>query len=234
MATLQWFASLLLAATILPALAAETHCPGNVASVPLRFVDRHRIVVAVSINHTGPYNFLLDSGAQITMIDPTLAAALHLDTRGAAVVSGVGSGRSASYTQLALVEAGYKGVANQKVLVYDLQNLHSEDQHLRGILGEDFLEKFDVLIDNAHRLLCLDDSAAMRAEVKGPHIPLVATAEADELGATPGLLLITVRLSDGLRPVRLLLDSGVNEPIRGCHLPARYAIATRSASGNHR
>jgi hypothetical protein len=70
-----------------------------------------------------------------------------------------------------------------------------------------------VLIDNAHRLLCLDDSAAMRAEMKGPHIPLVATAEADEAGAMPGLLLITVRLSDGLRPVRLLLDSGVNQPI---------------------
>ena len=213
MSTFQWFASLVLAATTLPALVAETHCPGNVASVPLRFVDRHRIVVAVSINHTGPYNFLLDSGAQITMIDPTLATALHLDTRGAAAVSGVGSGRSASYAQLSLVEAGSKGVANQKVLVYDLQNLRSEDQHLRGILGEDFLQKFDVLIDNAHRLLCLDDSAAMRAEVKGPHIPLVATAEADEAGAMPGLLLIIARLSDGLRPVRLLLDSGVNEPI---------------------
>src|SRR3984957_8642284 len=164
MATLQWFASLVLAATTLPALIAETHCPGNVASVPLRFVDRHRIVVAVSLNHTGPYNFLLDSGAQITMIDPSLAAALHLDTRGAALVSGVGSGQSASYAQLDLVEAGSHGVSNQKVLVYDLQNLHSEEQHLRGILGEDFLQKFDVLIDNAHHLLCLDDSAAMRAE----------------------------------------------------------------------
>ena len=102
MPTFQWFASLFLAATILPALAAETHCPGNVASVPLHFVDRHRIVVAVSINHTGPYDFLLDTGTQITMIDPSLAAALHLDTQGAAVVAGVGPGRSASYAQLDL------------------------------------------------------------------------------------------------------------------------------------
>jgi hypothetical protein len=213
MATFQWFASLVLAATIVPTLAAETHCPGNVASVPFRLVDRHRIVAAVSINHTGPYNFLLDSGDQITMIDRSLAAELHLVTQGAAVVAGVGSGRSASYALLDLVEAGAHAVANQRVLVYDLQNLHSADPHLRGILGEDFLEQFDLLIDNAHRLLCLDDSAAMRAEVKGPHIPLVATAEADEAGPMPGLLLITVRLSGGLRPVRLLLDSGANEPI---------------------
>jgi hypothetical protein len=213
MPTLKWFASLVLAATILPALPAETYCPGNVASVPLHFVDRHRIVVAVSINHTGPYNFLLDTGTQITMIDPSLAATLHLDTWGAALVAGVGSGQFASYAQLDLVEVGFHAVAGQKVLVYDLQNLHSADPHLRGILGEDFLEQFDLLIDNAHRRLCLDDSAAMRAEVKGPHIPLVATAEADEVGAIPGLLLITVRLSGGLRPVRLLVDSGVNEPI---------------------
>src|SRR5580692_7936251 len=173
MATFQWFAAIFLAAIVLPVLPAQTHCPGNVASVPLHLVDRYRIVVAVSINHTGPYNFLLDSGTQITMIDSSLVAALHLHTEGAAVVAGVGSGRPASYAQLDLVEVGSHAVANRKVLVYDLQNLHSADLHLRGILGEDFLEQFDLLIDNAHHLLCLDDSAAMRAEVKGEHIPLV-------------------------------------------------------------
>jgi Aspartyl protease len=210
--TLKWLASLVLAASIVPAPAAETHCPGNVASVPFRFVNRHLIVLDVSINHTGPYKFLLDTGTQITMIEPSLAAALHLDTQGAAVVAGVGSGQSASYAQLNLVEAGSHAVANQKVLVYDLQNFPT-DLHLQGILGEDFLERFDLLIDNAHRLLCLDDSAAMRAEVKGPHIPLVATAEADAVGALAGFLLVTVHLSGGLRPIRLVLDSGANAPI---------------------
>ncbi len=43
--------------------------PGNVASLPFRFVNGQQIVLAVSINHTGPYNFLLDSGTQSTMID---------------------------------------------------------------------------------------------------------------------------------------------------------------------
>jgi Aspartyl protease len=212
MATFQWFASLVLVTTIVPALAAETHCPGNVASVPFRFVNRHLIVLAVSINHTGPYDFLLDSGTQITMIDPSLAATLRLDTQGAAVAAGVGSGQSATYAQLDLLEAGSHAVAKEKVLVYNLQNFPA-DSHLQGILGEDFLEQFDLLIDNAHRLLCLDTSGAMRSEVRGPHIPLVATAEADEAGPKPGLLLITVRLSNGLRPVRLLLDFGANEPI---------------------
>jgi hypothetical protein len=213
MTTFQWFAPLVLTATIAPTLAAETHCPGNAASLPFRFVNRHQIVLAVSVNHTGPYNFLLDSGAQITMIDLSLAAPLHLDTQGAAMVTGVGSGRSASYAQLDLVEAGSHAVAKQKVLVYDLQNLHSADLYIQGILGEDFLEHFDMLIDNAHRLLCLDNSAAMRAGVKGPHIPLVVAAVAEDGVAVPRLLIIAVRLSDGMRPVRLMLDSGANSPV---------------------
>jgi Aspartyl protease len=213
MTTFKWFAPLVLAATIVPALAAETHCPGNAASLPFRLVNRHQILLSVSINHTGPYNFLLDSGTQVTMIDPSLAAALHLDTQGAAVVAGAGSRQSSSFAQLDLVEAGSHAVAKQKVLVYDLQNLHSADLYIQGILGEDFLEHFDMLIDNAHRLLCLDNSAAMRAGVKGPHIPLVVAAVAEDGVAVPRLLIIAVRLSDGMRPVRLMLDSGANSPV---------------------
>src|SRR5580700_5391620 len=150
MTTFQWFASLVLATTIVPALASEAHCPGNVASVPFRFVNRHLIVLAVSINHTGPYNFLLDSGTQITLIDSSLAADLHLDAQGAAVVASLGSRQSAPFARLDLIEVGSHAVANQNVLVYDLQNFHPANLHFRGILGEDFLEHFDMLIDNAH------------------------------------------------------------------------------------
>src|SRR5208337_947162 len=120
MTTFKAFASLVLAAATVSTLsAADTHCPGNVASVPFRLVNRHLIVLSVSINHTGPYNFQLDSGMQLTMIDPSLAAELHLETQGAALVAGAGSRQSATFAQLDLVEAGSQSVANQKVLVYD-------------------------------------------------------------------------------------------------------------------
>ncbi len=212
MTNFKCFASLVLAATIVPALPAETHCPGNVASLPFRLANRHQIVLAVSINHTGPYNFQLDTGTQVTMIDPSLAAGLHLETQGAAIVAGAGSRQSASIAKLDLLEAGSHSVASQRVIVYEVQNLQSADLHIQGILGEDFLEHFDLLIDNAHSLLCLDDTGAMRAGVKGTHIPLVASAPADG-AALPGLLIIAAHLSDGTRPVRLMLDSGANAPI---------------------
>src|SRR5208282_1057314 len=99
MTNFKGFASLVFAATVVSTASAETHCPGNVASLPFRLVNRHKIVLAVSINHSGPYNFLLDTGTQVTMVDPSVAAELHLETQGAAVVAGAGSHQSASFAQ---------------------------------------------------------------------------------------------------------------------------------------
>ena len=206
------FASLVLAATAVSTLTAETHCPGNVASLPFRLVNHHQIIVSVSINQTGPYSFLVDTGAETTEIDPALASELHLKVHGATKIEGVGFEASVSYAQVDLLEAGSHAVINQNVLVYELSNLQSAGLSIRGILGEDFLEHFDVLIDNGHNLLCLDESGAMRTAVKGQHIAQVAPAPAADGVAARHSLIVVARLSDGTRPVRLWLDSGSNVP----------------------
>jgi len=210
MTTFKAFASFVLAVITVSTLSAETRCPGNVASLPFRLVNRHQIIVPVSINHSGPYSFLLDTGTQITMVDPTLATALHLDSQGTAEVASAGMHASASFAQVDQLEAGSHSVANQKVLVYDLQNLQATGLGIQGVLGEDFLEQFDMLIDNAHSLLCLDNSAAMRGDVKGQHIALVASAPTSDGAPLSTSLIVSARLSDGMRPVRLKLDSGSN------------------------
>ena len=208
MTSFKVFASLVLAATVATTLFAETRCPGNVASLPFRTVNRHQMIVPVSINHAGPFSFLLDTGTQMTMVAPALAAALHLETTGKAEVASIGMQSEASFAQASLVEAGSHSVANQKVLVYDLADLQATGLNIQGVLGEDFLEQFDMLIDNVHSLLCLDDSAAMRTEVKGSRIPLLAQAAGESQLASS--LIVVARLSDGMRPVRLKLDSGSN------------------------
>jgi hypothetical protein len=231
MSDFERFASFILAATIVPALYAEPHCPGNVASVPFRLTNGHQMIVAVSVNHSGPYNFLLDTGTQITMADPSLASELHLNTQGSAVVVGVGFDATASFAQLDLLEVGSHAVASQKILVFDIQNPHSVDLHIRGVLGEDFLSQFDVLIDNAHNLLCLDDSAAMRADLKGPHIALLPVAETASDSSSFRSLIIAARLSDEEQTVRLKLDSGTNAAF--LFNTSKYAAlgSTRSAGG---
>jgi hypothetical protein len=189
---------------------AESRCPGNLSSFAFRLVDRDQIALAVSINHSGPYDFLLDTGTQITVVGPSLAAELHLDTFGAAEIRSVGFHGPASFTQLDLLEAGLHAVVNQRALVYPLLNVRAIDPRIRGILGEDFLQQFDMLIDYAHRLICFDESATMRAEVKGPHIALLIPTRTEDGAHLPELVVIAARLSGESRPVRLVLDSGAN------------------------
>jgi hypothetical protein len=210
MANSKWLASFALAATFVSTLGAETHCPGNVASLPFHLVNRHQIIVPVSINHSGPYDFLLDTGTQFTMVDPSLARGLRLSTYGKAEVASIAFHASATFANLDSLEAGSHALANQQVLVYDLQNLQAPGLNIQGVLGEDFLEQFDMLIDNAHGLLCLDATSTMRRDVKGQHVALLAPGQMQNGAPLPKSLIVSVRLSDGMRPVRMKLDSGAN------------------------
>jgi len=153
---------------------AEPHCPGNVNSLPLRLVQRSQIVVPITINHAGPYDFLMDTGAQVTTVDPALAAELHLKTQGTAGVTGVSVSARAPLTQLESVEAGSHLLENVLAVIQNLGQTQLADRRVRGVLAGNFLEHFDLLIDYSHEILCLDDSMQMRAKVKGQHIALSA------------------------------------------------------------
>src|ERR1700689_4454218 len=97
MSLIKCLASISLAAITLPTLHAEPHCPGNIASLPFHLVQRSRIIVPVVINHTGPYDFLVDTGTGSTIVDRLLATELHLKTQGSAEVVGVGFSTHGSF-----------------------------------------------------------------------------------------------------------------------------------------
>jgi len=202
---------LLLAAIFVPTLLAETRCPGNVGSVSLRLANGYQMIVSVFIDAAGPYDFLLDTGTQFTMVDPSLATQLHLDKEDSIPVAGTGFRSSASTAQIDRLDVGLQSVSHLQVVVYDLRNLRSLGLRVQGILGEDFLQHFDMLIDYQRRLLCLDDSGAMRAHMKGQHIPLATASETDN--APPNSLIVTARLSNAGPSIRLKLDSGANAPV---------------------
>jgi hypothetical protein len=214
----RWIASFIVAATMTSALNAETRCPGNVESVPLHPVNGYQMIVAVGVNQSGPYNFLLDTGTQFTMIDPSLAAELHAKGEDSIPVEGTGFHATASWTLLGPFEIGSHAVAHVAALVYNLKNLKAAGLSIRGVLGEDFLKHFDMLIDNGNRLLCLDETGAMRAEMKGERIAMVTSTETEDV--PPNSLLFTVQLSDVPRPIRLKLDSGATASV--LYNPAKY------------
>jgi hypothetical protein len=165
------------------------------------------------INHSGPYDFMVDTGAQVTTVDPALATELHLQTHGTAGVVGVGVYARASLTQLDSVEAGSHAVENVLAVIQNLGQTQLADRRVRGVLAGNFLEHFDLLIDYSHEMLCLDDSMQMRSKVKGPHIALSAQPPSQNSSAAQKLI-VPVHLS-GIekRQILLQLDSGTNAPL---------------------
>jgi len=213
MSTCKWLASITLATAILPVLHAEPHCPGNVASLRLRLVQRSQIIVPVTINHSGPYDFLVDTGAQVTTVDPALAAELHLRVEGTIGFVGVDFRTHPSFAHLDLLEAGSHAIATPLVVVQNLGYLRLADPHIRGILGGNFLGHFDLLIDYAHGILCFDDAKVMQPQVKGKRIALVKPDHPDERVLSTEPLIISVHLSGvPARSLLLLLDSGTSTP----------------------
>ena len=131
MTRFRWIASFVVAATMTSALSAETKCPGNVESVPLHPVNGYQMIVAVEVNHSGPYNFLLDTGTQFTMIDPSLAAELGAKGEDAIPVNGTGFRSAASSTLLGPVEIGSRAVAHVAAVVFSLKNLKAAGLSIR-------------------------------------------------------------------------------------------------------
>ena len=230
MSLTRYFAFACFAALTLNVLYAKPHCPGNVASLTLHNVQGSLIVVPVRINHTGPYDFIVDTGAQITSVDSSLASELHLKARGTTGVGGVATYARSAFAYLDLVEAGMHSVANALVAIQGLEELKAADPRIRGILGENFLEHFDLLIDNRQHILCLDDSKTLALAIKGKRVAL-----ADPYGPQDDLpfmrpMMITVRLPAFDSTTLLLrLDSGSNAPVLYAADPhVRRAISNRA------
>jgi|HubBroStandDraft_4_1064222.scaffolds.fasta_scaffold08386_4 hypothetical protein len=203
------FAAAGLVTLSLATLQAEPRCPGNVSSLSLRPVQGVLIVVRVEINHTGPYDFMVDTGSQFTSIDPALAAKLHLNIEGTTGVSGVLTHSRSGYGYLDLIEAGDHSVPNVLAVIQDISEFQAADPRIRGILGQSFLSHFDLLIDNRQQILCLDELSALAHAVRGEHIPLMPPrGSQDDLPFTRPMIVSARITTAAAIPVLLRLDSG--------------------------
>jgi hypothetical protein len=206
---------------MLPAFRAEAHCPGNVASIRSRIVNHSLMIVPVMLDGAGPYDFVVDTGAQITTIDPSLASDLHPRLLGATHVTGLGTYVHAEYAQLDLLQAGGFSLRTPLILIQDLWGVRQYDTRIRGVLGENFLAHFDLFIDYARSILCLDDTRQMQKSVKGERIALTPVPHAEAYLPFTQPMIIAARVPDvANKPLLLELDSGANVPVL-------FSIATR-------
>lgn len=118
------------------------------AGVKLQMRDGLPVVDGVYLNGSGPYRFLLDTGAAINQMEPALANALGLQptfksqlgssTTGWAFVTGAGG---------ITVAVDGAQADEQKFFFAGLETLQLESSNVQGVLGQEFLSRFDYLLD---------------------------------------------------------------------------------------
>jgi len=114
---------------------------------PFRNVN-HRIIVGATINGRGPYAFLLDTGSQSTLIDVNVVKANHLINAGTVDVSGMGLHEATGWTVLDSFDVGGHNASRLRVIIYDLTRTQGpDDARIFGIIGLDFLERYNVELD---------------------------------------------------------------------------------------
>jgi hypothetical protein len=199
-------------AICLPAGAAvpdQTEPTAKIVTVKIKLDDLSMIIVPVRINGSGPYDFMLDTGCGKTMVDQKLAEELHLSRVGEKTVAGI-----LASARMALVHTN--SISTAGAAVDGLDTLSSD--HLtttgdvRGVLGEDFLQNFDVLIDYSHEVVRLESSGGSMSETAiGKHLPLELNGT-NHGQPTHNRLVISGYIQElGDKPMALLLDSGASK-----------------------
>lgn len=201
-----------LAALLLAGAAPQIGSPEVIPAA----TDRHdRMTVPVRIGNAGPFDFLIDTGSQNTVISTMLAERLALPPDGeATVVSVAGRERRQTVTidDLALGSRTYHG------LVAPL--LEASHIGADGIVGIDSLQDQRVLIDFAASRILVGDARALGG---GDGFEIVVKAR-----RKAGQLIMTDAVIDRVR-VAVVIDTGAQTSIgnRALH----RALARRAASG---
>ena len=143
------FLILLVVVALSEGLTAQEQTKNEMIGFRLR--DGYLMIVQVMVNGAGPFSFLVDTGSTRSVLDPDLARQLQAPTVGEVAVTTVLRYRRDKLVRLEDVRLGQASVSGLDAIVDKLTRQKSLAPGIRGILGEDFLSKFDILIDYKKR-----------------------------------------------------------------------------------
>lgn len=144
------------AAVLYSSLVFADHNRITDGSIRIRVAHDYLLLVPVYVNGEGPFDFLLDTGANTTIIDPALAAKLNLKPSSDTEVLTIAGSERVQRSSLNLSWLLEQAPVKVSVIVENLGRLRLPDQRIQGILGSNFLSQFDYFVDLRSRLIRLN------------------------------------------------------------------------------
>jgi predicted aspartyl protease len=188
-----------------------------------------RVTAPVRINGQGPFDFVVDTGANRTVVSVELAAALKLPDAGSAVVHGVAGAEPAPTAKVALLQADAVEARNLRAPALPRERLGAD-----GLLGVDVLHDRRVLIDFARRKLTIAPGRRSASEPSAFDMRMSSTGTHENLGrriAVPAryrfgqLIIIGADVSG--RSVTAFVDTGSQSTVGNEALASVVSQSTR-------
>lgn len=124
----------------------SSHAAG--AALKLQISNGHPVLNQVYINGSGPYRFLLDTGTTLNHIDPLIAKAAGLTpTFRTELRSSTGSTVVTGAQGINIDLPGAVDADDQTFLFGGIEAVRRWLPDVAGVLGQDFLSRFDYLLD---------------------------------------------------------------------------------------
>jgi predicted aspartyl protease len=162
--------------------------------------DRHdRMTVPVRIGESGPYNFLIDTGAQNTVLSKTLAARLSLVSTRKARLVGIAGSEIVDTVDIDEIGLGRRSYYSLLAPLLDQVHIGAD-----GIVGLDTLQGQRVLLDFKRRLITIDDAKNLGGN-RGFEIVVTAKRRS-------GQLIMADAVIDGVR-TDVVIDTGAETSI---------------------
>jgi predicted aspartyl protease len=176
---------------VLPETLAAPSSPEVVAAQQDYY---RRMTVPVTIEGKGPYQFMIDTGAQATVLTRKVSDQLQLKPLGRATVVGMASRESVDMVELDGLEFAARVFDGLNVPLLEAQHIGAD-----GILGLDSLQDLRVLIDFRTQEIAVDDADNLGGN-RGYEIVVRARNKL-------GRLIITNAEVDGVKTA-VIIDTG--------------------------
>ena len=182
--------------------AAACHSLAAQSEIPIRLVNSNLIVVSLTSGQEGPFDFVLDTGAETTVVDPSIVARLSFVSVDRVRQTTLSGAQMLDRGVIRSLSAGPAKVENLCVLVQDMAQLRKLDPRIVGIAGQNFLSHFNYLLDYSHRHLRIELGGEIEDSIHGDHVPIVIKGNR--------MLVGSIAQSGSDTSLHLMLDSGAN------------------------
>ena len=200
-----WYHVAAAAAAITATATVESQLPHELEDAEIIEMQRERferMTVPVMIKGQGPFRFMIDTGAQATVVATSLAERLDLHHRRPAVLVGMASRENIFTTEIPEFGIGQRTLNIMRAPLVEKANIGGAD----GILGLDSLQDQRVLLDFVENR--------------------ISVADADEKGKTNGYEII-VKAREQLGQL-IIADARVN----GIHTAVIVDTGAQGSIGN--